>query len=159
MGVYRVAQVCSNGHVATSSADQHPELREPFCSKCGEATITACLSCNASIRGYYYVEGFFSARKYEPPSFCYSCGKPFPWTERAIASAVELLEVGTELPPAEVAQFRDDLMELTKDGPKTQVAALRFKKVMSKAGGAVASGVQGIVVSVLTEAAKKAIWG
>ena len=59
MGTYRVAQVCPNGHVATTAADQNPELREAFCSKCGEATILQCPSCSASIRGDYYVEGVF----------------------------------------------------------------------------------------------------
>ena len=48
---------------------------------------------------------------------------------------------------------------MTKDSPKTQVASLRFKKVMSKVGNSVASGVRDIVVDVLSEAAKKAIWG
>ncbi|WP_342315558.1 DUF2321 domain-containing protein [Lysobacter sp. FW306-1B-D06B] len=56
-------------------------------------------------------------------------------------------------------QFRADLAELTKDGPKTQVASLRFKKVMAKVGSSVAFGVREIVVDVLSEAAKKAIWG
>ena len=159
MGTYRVAQVCPNGHVATSSADQYHELREAFCSKCGEATITACPGCNTSIRGYYYVEGVFSTREYEPPAFCHACGKPFPWTERKVAAAVELVEVGGALSSEEVAQFRSDLTEMTKDSPKTQVASLRFKKVMAKVGGSVAAGVRDIVVDVLSETAKKAIWG
>ncbi|WP_327195535.1 DUF2321 domain-containing protein [Sphingobium sp. Ant17] len=51
------------------------------------------------------------------------------------------------------------MTELTKDSPKTQVASLRFKKVMTKVGASVASGVRDIVVDVLSEAAKKAIWG
>ncbi|KRB42058.1 DUF2321 domain-containing protein [Phenylobacterium sp. Root700] len=160
MGTYRVAQVCPNGHVATSSADQYRELREEFCSKCGEATTTACPGCNASIRGYYYVEGVLSiGREYEPPAFCHACGKPFPWTERKVAAAVELVEVGGDLSSEEVAQFRSDLNEMTKDSPKTQIASLRFKKVMAKVGGGVASGVRDIVIDVLSETAKKAIWG
>ena len=160
MGAYRVAQVCPNGHVATTAADQHPELREAFCSQCGEATIMQCPKCSASIRGDYYVEGVFSfGGGYQPPAFCHNCGNAFPWTERKIASAVELVEVGAELPAEELEQFRVDLAELTKDSPKTQVASLRFKKVMAKVGASVASGVRDIVVDVLSEAAKKAIWG
>lgn len=160
MGIYRVAQVCPNGHVATTAADQNPELREAFCSTCGETTITNCPNCSASIRGDYYVEDVFGfGGDYEPPSFCHNCGKAFPWTERKIASAVELVEVGADLSPDELQQFRSDLTELTKDSPKTQVASLRFKKVMSKVGTSVASGVRDIVVDVLSEAAKKAIWG
>jgi hypothetical protein len=160
MGTYRVAEVCPNMHVSTNSADTSPELREKFCSQCGEPTMTQCPSCKASIRGYYYVEGVITlGRGYEPPSFCYSCGSAFPWTERKIASAVELIEVGANLPAEELEQFRADLTELTKDSPKTQVASIRFKKVMAKVGTSVASGVRDIVVDVLSEAAKKAIWG
>jgi hypothetical protein len=157
MGTYRVAQVCPNGHTATSLADEHHELREEFCSKCGEATITACPGCNASIRGYYDSQGVLSLLEYEPPAFCHACGKPFPWTERKVAAAVELVEIGGDLSSDEVAQFRSDLTELTKDSPRTQVASLRFKKVMVKVGGSVASAVHEVVVDVLSEAAKKAL--
>lgn len=158
MGTYQVAQVCPNGHVTTSSADQYPELREAFCSKCGKSTITTCPNCEASIRGHFEVEGFISiGRNYEPSSFCYKCGKAFPWTERKVAAAVELVEAGADLSSEEVAEFRSDLTELTKDTAKTQVASLRFKKVMAKVGESVASGVRDIVVDVLSETAKRAL--
>lgn len=159
MGTYRVAQICPNGHVATTAADQNPELREAFCSQCGEATLMQCAKCSAPIRGDYHVEGVFGFSNYEPPAFCHNCGNSFPWTERKIAGAVELVEVGADLSPEEVQQFRSDLAELTKNSPKTQAASLRFRKVMTKVGASVASGVRDIVVDVLSEAAKKAIWG
>jgi hypothetical protein len=160
MCTYRVAQVCPNGHVATTSADQNPELREAFCSQCGEATIVQCSSCSASIRGDYHVEGIFGfGGDYEPPSFCHNCGSQFTWTERKIAGAVELVEAGADLSPEQVQQFRVDLTELTKDTAKTQAAFLRFKKVMTKVGTSIASGVRDIVVDVFSEAAKKTIWG
>lgn len=160
MGIYRVAEICPNGHVSTSQADTSPNLREKFCAKCGEATITQCPSCKASIRGDYYVEGvFYISGDYEPPAHCHNCGNAFPWTERKVSSAIELVEVGADLTPEEIQQFRTDLTELTKDSPKTQVASLRFKKVMTKVGTTVASGVREIIVDVLSETAKKAIWG
>lgn len=160
MGVYRVAEVCPNGHVSTNAADQNPELREKFCSKCGEATTMECPTCQTAIRGYYHVESFFSVNdNYQPPAHCHNCGNAFPWTERKLAGAVEYLEVGADLSPEEIQQFRTDLVELTKDSPKTQIASLRFKKVMAKVGTSVATGVREIVVDVLSEAAKKAIWG
>jgi hypothetical protein len=160
MGTYQVAEVCPNGHVSTSSANTSPERREKFCSKCGEATLTQCPQCQQSIRGYYHVEGVISLGiTYKPPSYCFNCGSPFPWTDRRVASAVELFEVGTDLAPHELQQIRADLNELTKDSPKTQVASLRFKKVLSKVGTGVATSVREIVVDVLSEAAKKAIWG
>lgn len=159
MGYYRVAEVCPNGHVSTDSADAHPELREKFCSKCGQETITKCPSCNASIRGDYFVEGVFGGGRYEPPAFCFNCGKPFPWTEAIISGATELVEVSGKLSDEELVQFKNDLSELTKDSPRVQVASFRFNKVMSKVGTSIADGVKEIVVDVLSEAAKKAIWG
>jgi hypothetical protein len=97
--------------------------------------------------------------KYEPPAHCHNCGNEFPWTGRKIDSAVDLLEVDGNLSTAEIQQFRNDLEELTKDSLKTQAASLRFKKAMAKVGTSIASSVREIVVDVLSEAARKAIWG
>lgn len=119
-----------------------------------------CPNCSAMIRGDYHVEGVLTIGDgYVPPAFCHNCGRAFPWTDRKIASAVELVEAGTGISADDIQQFRADLTELTKDSPKTQVASLRFKKIMARAGGSVASGVRDIVVDVLSEAAKKSIWG
>lgn len=160
MGTYRVAQICLNWHVATSSADQHPQLMERFCSTCGEATIMHCPHCSTSIRGNYDVPDIvFVGSFYDRPRYCYNCGKPFPWTERSIASAMGLVEEGGDLSAQELQQLHVDLLELTKDSPKIQVASLRFKKAMGKLGGSVASGVKDIIVDVLSEAAKKVIFG
>ena len=52
-----------------------------------------------------------------------------------------------------------DLTELTKDSPKTQVASLRFKRAMAKVGSTVALAVRDVVIDVLSETAKKSIWG
>ena len=160
MGTYRVAEVCPNGHVSTTSADTAPELRERFCSRCGESTNTKCAECEASIRGYYDVEGVISiGEDYTPPSYCHNCGNPFPWTGRKIEGAVELLQAASNLSEDELAQFQADLEELTRDSPRVQAASVRFKSQMSKVGSSVAAGVKEIVVDVLSEAAKKAIWG
>lgn len=160
MGIYRVAEVCLNGHVSTDSADIRPELREKFCSKCGEATITKCRNCNSNIRGDYEVEGVLNlARRYKPPSFCYNCGNPFPWTERKLNAAIQLVQEDGKLSDVELSQFRNDIGELVKDSPQVVSASLRFKKTMAKVGNSVANSVRDVVVDILSEAAKKAIWG
>jgi len=160
MGVYRTAEVCPNGHTSTSSVDQNPELSEKFCSECGEATITACPSCGSAIRGDYDVEGVVSIGfSYEPPAFCHGCGQSFPWTSRKLDAAVELVEIDGSLSAEELADFRSELGYLVKDSPRTQVASVKFNGVMSKVGASIAGGVKEIVVGVLSEAAKKAIWG
>jgi hypothetical protein len=159
-GEFRVAEVCPNGHVTAKAADTNPELREKFCRNCGEPTMMDCPSCQTPIRGDYVVLGGQSLYfKYDPPAYCHNCGTAFPWTERKIAGAVELLEVDGNLSPAEITQFRTDLVVMTKDTPQTQVASLRFKKVMLKVGKSVADSVREIVVSVLSEVAKNQIKG
>jgi hypothetical protein len=160
MGTYLTAEACPNGHVSTSRIEDSPELREQYCSKCGEETMTQCPNCDANIRGHYDVEGvLILGGQFEPPAHCHNCGRPFPWTERRIDAAAELLEAGGAVSADEVQQFRADLDTLTKETPKTQAASLRVKAVLGKAGDAVATGVREIVVDVLSEAAKKAIWG
>jgi hypothetical protein len=160
MGTYRIAEVCPNGHVSTNAVDAYPELREEFCSRCGEPTITHCPRCAKGIRGYYAVEGVISLMdNYQPPAFCYNCGNAFEWTDRKIAGAVELVEIDGQLSAYELTEFRTDLVELTKGTPKTQAASMRFKNVMLKVGVSVADGVRTIIVDVLSEAAKKVILG
>ena len=160
MGTYDVAEICPNGHVSTTSAITSPERRETFCSRCGEPTLTACPRCSAALRGYYHVQGVFGfASGYEPPAHCYNCGAALPWTERKIAGAIELLEAEGELSSTELVQLRTDLTELTKDTPRVLAASVRFKKAMAKVGSSIASGVREIVIDVLSETAKKALWG
>ncbi|EIM00035.1 hypothetical protein UUA_07300 [Rhodanobacter thiooxydans LCS2] len=76
-----------------------------------------------------------------------------------MAAAIELLETDGVLTNKELAQFREDLAVLTMDSPGVQIASIRFKKAMAKVGLSVASGVREIIVDVLSEAAKKALWG
>ena len=160
MSQYRTAEVCLNGHVSTDAIEISPELREKFCSKCGEETTIKCKEWGAEIRGYHEVEGFIGiGSKYKPPSFCHNCGKPFEWTKRKINGAVELVKESQELSQNELNQFETDLNELTKDTPSVQVASVRFKKYMAKAGSAIATGVKDIIIGVISETAKKAIWG
>ena len=160
MGAYRVAEICANGHVSTDSADAYPEHREKFCAKCGEVTLTQCPTCKANIRGDYYVEGVIGlGGHYKPPAFCHNCGGAFPWTEKKLQAAVDLVELTGNLSDEELSQFRDDLGNLTKDSPRIQVASVRLKKTMAKVGISIAGSVKEIIIDIISEAAKKAMWG
>ena len=117
MRTYQVAEICPNGHVTTSAANLNPELREKFCSQCGEPTTTQCPNCQATIRGRYDVPQVIGLFHYSPPAHCHNCGSAFPWTARKVDSAVELVEVAEGLSSDELQQFRADLTELTKDSP------------------------------------------
>lgn len=159
MGVYRAAEICLNGHVTTSYADVMPDLREKYCSICGEQTITKCPHCDNPIRGSYYEPGFLGTSDYLKPNFCHNCGRPFPWTERSLHAASELMELSSILGDAELIQFKTDLDSLIKDTPQTKVASFRVKVFLGKVSKEIASGVRDILVDIVSETARKAIWG
>jgi hypothetical protein len=159
MGKYRTAEICLNGHVTTDSADNCPELREKFCSKCGEKTITACPDCNTNIRGHYYVAGIVTlGEEFKPPLFCYNCGSAFPWTVTLMEEAVECVDSTNSLTNDELERFRKDLCEIVKDSPKVQASSLRIKSTLQKIGTVGANCVKEIIVQIASETAKKIIW-
>ncbi|WP_370387119.1 DUF2321 domain-containing protein [Snodgrassella alvi] len=64
---------------ATTAADVYPECREAFGAQYGDATITQCPNCSASILCDYQIEGvLFLGSQYKLPVFWYNCGKAFP---------------------------------------------------------------------------------
>lgn len=89
------------------------------------------------------------------PSFCPGCGKPFPWTERAVAAAKELADEVEGIDDAEREKAKGSFMALTSDTPQTTVAATRVRKLIAKAGPIIGGGIRDIVVSIATDAAKK----
>jgi hypothetical protein len=146
--------------MVTSSTQYTPELSTKFCSDCGAGTLAACEACKTSIRGYYHVEGFISVSNRTPvPRYCYSCGASFPWTEAAVEAAREMTETLDGLTDAERERLKKSLDDLVRDTPRTDVAATWFKKLMVKAGAEGASGMKSVLVNVVTDAAKRAIWG
>jgi hypothetical protein len=54
-------------------------------------------------------------------------------------------------------QLAESLDDLVRDTPRTTLAASRFKRLTAKAGGAAGQVMTQLAVSVLTEAAKKAV--
>ncbi|WP_283701021.1 DUF2321 domain-containing protein [Clostridium perfringens] len=159
MGYYNTAQVCLNGHVITDTYESNPELRQTYCGKCGEKTIINCPNCNCKIRGDYEVKGVISFVG-EPTvdSFCYNCGKPYPWTEEKINSANELLALEGTLSQDELDYFKQNLNSILVDTPKTKVVATKLKLAITKTSSAVGSALRDIFVDIASETAKKVIF-
>ncbi len=155
---YDTAQVCPNGHVANSMAATYPDSNQEFCEKCGEATITACPRCNSTIRGHNHVPGVFGLCEYHPPAYCHSCGKGFPWTERAMQAAIEMAVESGDLDATEQQQFSESVQEVARDTPKAQVAGSRIRRLLGKMGHATASAIRDILVDIASESVKKMIW-
>lgn len=151
---YDTAQICLNGHVITRSAEDSPEFREKHCSDCGAETVTACPHCLEKIRGY--LRGSMPSLRPQPaPAFCHNCGKPYPWTDRAVQAIRELALETDGLTNEEKENLSRSLDDLVRDTPQTQVAIARFKKFAAKAGSATVEAMKTILVSVATEAVKK----
>jgi len=155
---YDMAQICKNGHLITACYESSPVHREDFCSKCGVETITTCLSCSAQIRGKYNIPGIPMPGEIEIPLYCYSCGKPYPWTEEKI-KAIKDFSKEMELSLEDKQIIEDNVTEIVVDTPKTQVSAVRIKKVLSRVGGAFADKLRDMIVDIASETAVKLIRG
>ncbi len=158
MAKYDIAQICLNGHVANIYTMMMPERGCEFCETCGEKTITACTGCRHEIQGAYQ-GAFQSEDNFAAPNFCRSCGKPYPWIERKLQAAKELIEPEQTLTANERTAFEADINDITRDVPRTQAAAIRIKGFLVKVPGAVGSALRDIVVDIASEAAKKTIFG
>lgn len=155
MGSYRVAQICLNGHCITDSCDVYPELRQPFCSKCGSKTITTCPKCSANIRGHYYVEGFFVPSNYHTPSYCYNCGEAFPWTKAALDATAAIILEEDSLSELQQSNLVEVLPDVIVETPKTSLASTRIKKVLSSAGQFTSDAIRQFVIDFGCEFIKK----
>ena len=154
---YDTALICGNGHVITVYAESHPEVREEYCSKCGAKTVTCCPHCESKIRGHLHPH-MPSVYEKLAPKFCYQCGKAYPWTEKGIKAARELLAEADNLTDAERDSLSGSLDDLVRDTPNTPVAVRRFKKYLPKAGREIADAVRSVMVDIASEAVKKSIW-
>ncbi|MHA7964949.1 DUF2321 domain-containing protein [Paenibacillus sp. CAU 1782] len=157
--VYDVAQICLNGHVNSSKINGNNHLFVDYCRDCGRETITKCVSCHKDIRGSAIYNGIPSYGKYNSPSFCIHCGQAFPWIAERLKAAEELAELFEELSDEDRKILTTSLNDLVRDTPRSQVAALRFKKIVAKAEEHIGVAFRDILLDVVTEPIKKMIWG
>ncbi|WP_245978594.1 DUF2321 domain-containing protein [Allostella humosa] len=136
-------------------AEDSPGLLSKYCGQCGAATILKCPSCQAGIRGYFYVPGVISISEYHPPSFCFSCGSAFPWTASRLRAAEDLVDEMDELSDDEKRTLKQSVAEMTRDTSATELASVRYKKLLGKAGKGIGTALNSVTVSVITEAAKR----
>jgi hypothetical protein len=159
MGTFDIAQICLNGHVITEMANDHPEYRKEFCNDCGEKTIMSCENCKTNIKGYHTIPNVIGFFHYNKPKYCEKCGYPFPWASRQLISAKELIDLTENLNPDDKVELKSSIDELVKEGPKTVLAKAKYKKYISKAGYEFGIGIKEILVDVVSETVKKALWG
>jgi hypothetical protein len=158
---YDTAQVCSEGHVINWFAASRPDRNADHCDQCGSATIIGCPQCSEPIRGYLHAPYSFvvGVAPDGPPSFCHKCGKRFPWIERKLLAASALIDEADGLSGSEKEALTKCLGDLVRDVSATEVAVVRFKKYLPKAGAAVYSAIKQVMISVVTEGVKKQLFG
>lgn len=151
---YDVMQVCLNGHQITTAAETSPHQRKQFCPKCGEKTIDACPECNAPIQGR--LKGVLSNYLPDVPNNCTNCGTAYPWRLGAIANAIEVVQM--EVDAADAAAVPDLVKMVVIDAPRTEVSALKLKKLLGKLVGKPAYDICIHVLSdLMSETAKKTL--
>ncbi len=156
-GEYDVAQVCPNGHVATSYYNSYAQQRNQYCETCGEKTLVSCPNCEKPIRGSYRSR-ILAGGSYHRPAFCQYCGNAFPWTASKLQAAEQLARELDELTEDDQKSLQENLEYLVKDTPKTQVAASRVKKLLGKAGEGASSLFKELLTDIISETAKKMIF-
>lgn len=124
------ASICKNGHCISNKE----ESSLVHCQECGQEIISHCLYCKMPIHGTrkipHQYEEFnydFAENRYTIPKFCWNCGSPYPWTERAIENAKEILE-DEIFDEDKKNTLISSLPDIISETPKTIIAAKRFKE-------------------------------
>jgi hypothetical protein len=119
--------------------------------------IAECPACSAPIRGRTHVPRL-GGGIFKFPAYCLHCGKPFPWTESAIAAAREYAD-GLDLSTEDKTDLKGTFDDLTSDTPRMPAAASKFKKIVEKAGPVAVTVLQKIFETVASEGTKKLMGG
>lgn len=156
MGYYLTACVCLNGHVITGRAQKG--FGRPYCSECGEKTVTACSDCKADIQGEYEAEGVFSMHSMSRAKpYCYACGAAYPWTQRKLDAVNELAEAITELTDHERGLINELLPHVVQETPRTEVAGFKIGTVIQRLGAPAKKAISEVLISIAADAGKKAM--
>lgn len=151
---YYTAQICKNGHIIVGNLENFSERSAPYCSICGEKTISQCENCGEKIRGDFpqYPYTIFLRK---PPAYCHKCGHPFPWTESALQATRELIWEDEDLFDDEKKKIIQSLPDIIAETPKTSLAVIRMKKAAMRCMPAVKEFLMDFVVKFGCEFAKK----
>ena len=156
---YDVAQVCLNGHMVNDTWQSSPSFSKDFCPECGVRTIVECPSCRNRIQGFYHVPGVITTSTASVRAYCHACGRPYPWTFAKVEAAKALAAELDELNDSDRLLLQSSIDDLVADTPRTELAIVRFKKVMMKTGKQAADGLKGVLVNVVSEAVRRQLWG
>ncbi|HIW33512.1 MAG TPA: DUF2321 domain-containing protein [Candidatus Paenibacillus intestinavium] len=151
---YKLATICMNGHIVSSEQANYHK----YCMDCGEGTTSECLHCKANIKGDLEHDYTFSILD-RVQAYCYECGEPHPWTVRLLEHAVEIIGLDEKLSTEDKEIVKLAIPGLIVDIPSSPVSVAKYKKFMPKASDFVQEGIQNLLIDVVTDKIKTAIWG
>lgn len=165
--------VCLNGHMINNRTHSLPEANKKHCPDCGERTISSCPNCNTDtlgaipiVRQKYVVseteskpvtEFVWPDEPKKPSAYCHNCGKPYPWTERKIQAAVEMIDLLEGISEDEKSKLKVDIPDIMQKTPRSEVACMRYKSVLGKISGMARDVFVNVVSDIASETIKKSI--
>ncbi len=159
-GTQYFQKICLNGHQIDTCYDMTDNPNNPeYCEECGKKVISACPSCSEPILGAY-VSSFYLSLDFSCaiPNYCKHCSKPYPWTELVINTTEEILSLDDAITENDKSLINDSISDLLVDTPKTKLAIAKFKKGLSSTSSIVKDSLRELLVDVISETAKKAIF-
>ena len=133
---YDIVQICLNGHLINLYYLTKQQFNKKYCPECGESVINICQKCENPIKGPYLKGGIkddtYSDLVWIRPAFCENCGKPFPWTMKAIKAAREVTAGLDLLSDEQKKGVNKDIGDMVRNTPRALIAAKRFKKILEE---------------------------
>jgi hypothetical protein len=135
-----IALICVNGHVINRAKNENPVYNATYCQTCGGICIDSCPKCRKPIQGavlthhradrLYAPQSYWvSVSSYYPrPAHCQYCGEPFPWTEKAKATVLELAEMS--LTPDKYDLFKNNLDDLIRETGRQPIAQIKLSEAI-----------------------------
>lgn len=152
-------EICLNGHQIQIDK-RNSESTGLYCMECGQKTITECVNCETPIEGIEEIPDYeyMNPSDCYLPRFCRNCGDPYPWTQKILNNAAELIALDTELSPDEKEVIKSTFPDLLIESNTTPLAEAKFKTIFPKVGKIVKDSLYNLLIDVLSESVKKSIF-
>lgn len=152
---YSHVLICSEKHVVN---DLQGNVMK-YCQKCGNKLHSECQNCGAPILGPFEMPDATIVSDYEVPYYCHNCGEPYPWTQKILDDAVELLALDSDLDSESKELIRSAIPGLIVDSPTAPLSVEKFNRGISKVSANIKNGLFGILKDVIVESvASHLIW-
>jgi hypothetical protein len=140
--------ICKNGHYLKCYDGK-------FCPNCGAETIDSCPNCSEKIP---FLDQSAIIQDYKIPSYCFKCGSPYPWTTTLLDTARTIVHEDELLQDEQITEWCDCFPDIICQTPKTQLALIRYKKMVDKAASTTVNALKDLLVDVVSETIKKQLF-